>query len=189
MSQVAQPAPGTSSAESQANPPQPDVQLAAARDEAQRLLAEQRRDHAEQRRLTDEARRTAAETAVDRVLMRLADRVAPSLVNAGLKPLLIALAAMAQPVTIKLTQAGAAAKELERNGYDALVAVLEALPKMPVSRELADGAHSDPAPGDRRSTEARALHLRHGITDARAAELEAKYPARRATEPEPEQSN
>jgi hypothetical protein len=122
------------------------------------------------------ALRERAEARVDKALSALGARVSPGMLRAGLKGLLVELAAAETPATVKL--AAADGKTVESSVFDTFVKVLEAAPEFApmggARRELATADGETPA--DTRDAATRELDARHGITPERRAQLEQKYP-------------
>lgn len=164
-------------------PPAADAKLAAganATDVELARVAETRqaleRELAQARQVRLSALRERAEARVDKTLAALGARVSPGMLRAGLKGLLVELAAAETPATVKL--AAADGKTVETTVFDTFVQVLEAAPELSAiaggRRELATATGEPPA--DQRDAATRELDARHGITPERRVELERKYP-------------
>jgi hypothetical protein len=145
--------------------------LAAPDDQVTRLQAELAAERSRTRRLEARARASAD-------LTELGDRVTPAMRRAGLPALLEELAAASEPATVQL--AAGDGESTEATVYDALLAVLRALPEATLlaAAPLA-GAEAEEAARlalDARTPEERTVCDRHGITPERAVELRRKFP-------------
>ena len=117
------------------------------------------------------AKQERAEATVEKLFTRLGSRVSPAVQKLA-APLLVALAAQLEPLTLKLSVGG---KSEEKGIFEQLVAVLEAMPEHRfVGNQPA--AEADPKELAAPTPEASAIAQRAGITPERRAELAARYP-------------
>lgn len=163
----------------------PAPALASRRDpDAVALVAERREVREERLALRRErlaARRERVEARVERDLDELGSRVTPAMLRTGLREALVELAAAEQPATVQLTTRREDGSQVTREHgvYEVVLAALQAAPEfsaLGLGGIAGDDDPDAPHPTDHRSSEARAVCLRHGIDDAQAARLRAKYP-------------
>lgn len=161
-------APATTASADPAPPPDP-ANLAAERERLEAAVAAAEAEKAQARSERLAARRERAEASTDKLLAELGARVTPAMLKAGLRALLVELAAAEAPAVVKLTADGA-----ETPIHQSLVAILTAAPEQKVldAERLADRDPDD----DARLPAVVALHSRFGLTKERVAELARKYP-------------